>query len=217
MGKQWNIGDTVSIGRQEGKIIRSPSFNKNMLIKNIKKKLPMQSNKGSDDFQTPIEAVELIVQYIPNSWIIAEVAWGKGLLANHLRNMGYMVIGEENFDFLNYLKFLKQDSHYYYNYLKNCDCIVTNPPYSYKDQFIEMCYEIGIPFALLLPLTALEGKKRNYLFRTHGIQLIIPDKRFNFITPTGRSGKNSSSWFQTAWFTWKFNLPKDLNFVTIRG
>jgi len=28
-------------------------------------------------------------------------------------------------------------------------------------------------------------------------------------------GKGSGAWFQTAWFCWKMNLPKDLNFVEL--
>ena len=38
--------------------------------------------------------------------------------------------------------------------------IITNPPYSLKDEFIKKCYEWKKPFCLLLPITALEGKVR---------------------------------------------------------
>ena len=93
------------------------------------------------------------------------------------------------------------------------DCIVTNPPYSKKYQFIEKCYKQNKPFALLLPITALEGKRRGKLFQKYGIQLMIPNKRINFETP---SGKGSGAWFQVAWFTWKLNLPKDLNFIELK-
>ena len=64
-----------------------------------------------------------------------------------------------------------------------------------------------------MPLTALEGKKRGELYRKYGIQLIIPNKRINFETP---SGKGSGAWFQVAWFCWKLNLPKDLMFVELK-
>lgn len=63
-----------------------------------------------------------------------------------------------------------------------------------------------------MPLTALEGKRRGALYKKHGIQLIIPNKRFNFETP---SGKGSGSWFATAWFCGNMNLPKDLMFAQI--
>ena len=63
-----------------------------------------------------------------------------------------------------------------------------------------------------MPLTALESEKRQKLYRKYGIQLIIPNKRFNFETPAGKGG---GSWFATAWFTWGLNLPKDLMFVKL--
>ncbi len=40
------------------------------------------------------------------------------------------------------------------------DIIVTNPPYSKKDAFIERCFALRKPFALLLPVTAIAGKRR---------------------------------------------------------
>jgi hypothetical protein len=94
------------------------------------------------------------------------------------------------------------------------DCIITNPPFSIKEKFIERCYQLGKPFALLLPLTSLESEKRQRLFRQYGLQLIIPNKRYNFETPSGKGG---GSWFATAWFTWGLNLPKELNFVDVKN
>ena len=37
------------------------------------------------------------------------------------------------------------------------DCIITNPPFSLKQEFLQRCYELGKPFALLLPLTTFES------------------------------------------------------------
>ena len=48
--------------------------------------------------------------------------------------------------------------------------------------------------------------------REHGIEVIFFDKRINFETS---SGNGSVSWFATAWFTWKFNIGKELNFVRL--
>lgn len=92
------------------------------------------------------------------------------------------------------------------------DCLITNPPYSLKDEFLAKAFEYGKPFAFLLPLTTLEGIKRGKMFREKEIQMIIPDKRINFIIPS----KKSSSWFATAWFCYKLNLPKQLNFIEVR-
>jgi hypothetical protein len=159
-------------------------------------------NGRSDEFGTPKEAILPLLPYLKKGWIIWECAWGGGSLARHLKKEGFKVIGA-NEDFLQ-SKYEWDDESF--------DIIITNPPYSLKEEFLERCYELGKPFALLMPLTALEGKKRGELYRKYGIQLIIPNKRINFITP---SGKGSGSWFATAWFTWGLNLPKNLMFVDL--
>ena len=142
----------------------------------------------------------IVSELAPKKWLIFECAWGKGNLFRFLKEEGFKVIGsDKEFDFL------KNN--------RECDCIVTNPPYSKKDAFIERCYQLNKPFALLMPLTALEGKKRGALYKRYGIQMIIPNKRINFETP---SGKGSGAWFQTAWFCYKLNLPKDLMFVELK-
>jgi hypothetical protein len=163
------------------------------------KKLKIQMNGRSDEFGTPKEAITPLLPYLDKNWGIWECAWGGGSLAKHLKKEGFNVIGDRS---INFLKSTFDDF----------DCLVTNPPYSIKDKFLQRAFEIGKPFAFLLPLTALEGKKRGKLYKKYGIQLIIPNKRINFITP---SGKGSGSWFQVAWFTYGLNLPKELNFVSL--
>lgn len=165
------------------------------------KKLKIQMNGRSDEFQTPKEAILPLLPYLKEDWTIWECAWGKGNLAEALRGKGFKVTGIPNTDFL-------------FCELTDADCLVTNPPYSLKDEFLEKAFTLGKPFAFLFPLTTLEGKKRGELFRKYGIQLIIPNKRINFITP---SGKGSGAWFQVAWFCWKLNLPKDLMFVELKS
>lgn len=164
------------------------------------KKPKLLMNGHSDEMQTPKEAINPLLPYLKKNWIIWECAWGKGSLAKHLEKKGFKVIGSNVKDFLKE----KVTEHF--------DCLITNPPYSMKEEFLETCYKYEKPFALLMPLTALEGKKRGKLYRENGIQLIIPNKRINFITP---SGKGSGSWFQVAWFCYKLNLPKDLMFVDL--
>ena len=172
------------------------------MVGNISHKIP--SRQGSpDDFQTPPIALEPLIPFLNPDWTIWECAVGKGNLSKELMKKGFNVIETDilggNFDFLTQKPI-------------QWDCIITNPPFSLKQEFLQRCYELGTPFALLLPLTGLEGKKRGELFRKYGIQLIIPNKRINFETPSGKGG---GSWFQTVWFCYGLNLPKELNFVKL--
>lgn len=167
---------------------------------------PPMTTKGSDDFQTPPEALYPLLPYIKKDWIIWEPACGKGNLVTELKLHGYVVTGTDiktGYDFLNW-----EPINEYGGY----DCIITNPPYSLKQQFLKRCYDLGKPFALLLPLTTFETQKRQYYFKKYGVQVIFFDKRMNFETPSGNGG---GSWFATAWFTNWLNLPHDLLFTQL--
>ena len=130
----------------------------------------------SDDFQTPPEALYPLLPYLKKDWTIWECACGKGNLSDFLKEQGYNVIAT---DILTGHDFLKWKPEKF-------DCIVTNPPYSLKQQFLERCYELKKPFALLLPLTTFETAKRQRLFKKYGVQVIFFDKRINFETPSGK-------------------------------
>ena len=58
--------------------------------------------------------------------------------------------------------------------------MITNPPYSIKDKFIARCYEINKPFALLLPVSSIQGIKRGCMFNEFGIDLLVLNKRIDF-------------------------------------
>jgi len=151
-----------------------------------------------DECYTPEYAINPLLPYLEKGWKIWDCAFGSGRLAEHFKKQGFEVVGEDSIDFLD------EDLE--------CDFICTNPPYSKKDWFLRRAFELGKPFAFLLPLTTLEGIKRGKMFKDNGIQIIIPNKRINFEIPSGKK----SSWFATAWFCWKLNLPKDLMFIELK-
>ena len=174
-----------------------------------KTKRPKPMKQGSrDDFQTPGNAIDILLPYLDKHWRIWECACGKGNLRTAFKQKGFKVIAT---DILQGVDFLKYPYHSKVGH--KFDCVITNPPYSLKGEFLGKCFEIGKPFALLMPLTTLEGKARHETYRKYnGIQLIIPNKRYNFETP---DGKGSGSWFATVWFCGNMNLPRDLNFVKL--
>lgn len=154
-----------------------------------------------DECYTPENALYPLLQFIRKEQLIWDCAFGTGRLAHHFNTLGFNVVGLMDLDFFN----KESDSVFKF------DIIITNPPYSLKDKFLERAFEIDKPFAFLLPLTTLEGIKRSKMFRDKEIQMIIPNRRINFEIPSGKK----SSWFATAWFCYKMNLPKQLNFVEL--
>lgn len=152
-----------------------------------------------NDFQTPPIALEPLYKYLPKDWIIWECATGKGNLTKALRGGGYMVVDTDILtgqDFLHYVP-------------ENYDCIITNPPFAYKQDFLHRAYALGKPFAFLLPLTTFETAKRQNLFKLYGLEVIFFDRRINFETP---DGVGNGSWFATAWFTNGLNIGQQLSF-----
>lgn len=96
---------------------------------------------------------------------------------------------------------------------RECDCIITNPPFSRKDEFLSRCYASGKPFALLMKIDALEGRERQRLYREYGLELIFLPERANFTTTDGRiASGTSSSWFATAWFTHRLDIGDSVSF-----
>ena len=117
-----------------------------------------------------------------------------------LKENGFKVIHTSKSE----IDFLKDKANFEF------DVIITNPPYSLKNEFLKKCYEYNKPFALLLPLTALEGKERGKLYKKYGIEVIVLDKRINFMK------EKKNVWFNTSWFCHKI-CDKLLNFEKVGG
>lgn len=74
---------------------------------------------------------------------------------------------------------------YQYEPTENYDAIISNPPFQGKANIVERCLQLGKPFAMLLPVTWLNDRKSTTLFIQYNkqLQLLIPDKRTEFISP----------------------------------
>lgn len=162
---------------------------------------PGKVHKG-DCFQTDARELRPLLPYLRRmgSPVVWECAAGDGNLVRGLEAEGFSVIASDVQTGQNFLTW-QPDAHW--------DVALTNPPYTLKDVWFERCYSLGKPFALFVPLTCLEGLKRQALYREHGLQVLVPPKRPTFITPNGKVG---GSYFMAAWFTWGFDLPSDLVF-----
>ena len=139
----------------------------------------------NDEYYTPIYAITPLLRFLPKDLKIWECTdFGDSNITKVLRENGYNVVSSKKEE----INFLTDKPNF------DFDCIVTNPPYSLKNEFLQKCYEYGKPFALLLPITALEGKVRGGLFRQNGIEVMVFDKRINYLD----NGK--SAWFNSSWF-----------------
>lgn len=85
---------------------------------------------------------------------------------------------------------------------KNCDLIISNPPFSIQNQILERLFKLDIPFAMLLPLRTLETEPRGNLFEKYkdNIQILIFKKRIIF------KGCTTSFNQGCVWIVYKLNL-----------
>lgn len=168
-----------------------------MASTNLKMLHKTGNNIKSDECYTPKEAIIPLLSYLPPEWIYYDCTSGKSSnIVDFLNDNEFICKNSADRDFL--------DDGLFSEKLPKFDAIITNPPYSKKDKFIERCYEIGKPFALLLPVSSLQGQKRGEMFSENGIEILTLNKRIDF------TGKGSPH-FGVAWFCYKI-LPKRLIF-----
>lgn len=169
-----------------------------------KKPRTMQAG-SSGEFQTDPWALGPLVPHLrrlADTGTIWEPACGQGQLVRRLQQIAPTIASDIaplcpdalTLDFLNDRSIES---------VPGCRAIITNPPYNgkMKDAFLRQAFHHwehrGIPFALLLPFTALEGQARQVMYRKHGIELIFLPRRVTFTTPNGTVG---GAWFPVAWF-----------------
>ncbi len=168
--------------------------------------------QGRDLFLTPNYASKLLLPFIPkNIKSVWECASGTGKISAVLTKENYQVACYD-------LKFGKEhnflDCDFPKELDKNNSCIITNPPFSLKRKFYERCKYHEVPFALLIPAD-YSGWVIDALWND-GAEKIIPNKRIDYITPTGLSGASGhTSYFHSLWLTWGFELGKTETFVNL--
>ena len=82
--------------------------------------------------------------------------------------------------------FLEKDYEY--------DYLITNPPFSIKDDIIEKCIKDNRRCCLVLPISSLSGVKRHKLYKENNIKLnvFIPTRRVNYFNLDGTKKKGSN-------------------------
>lgn len=75
-----------------------------------------------------------------------------------MESKGYKVINSHIDDGNNFFE---------YELEENYDCIIiSNPPFSIKDDILKRLYELNKPYAILLPIPVLQGQKKILLYKS---------------------------------------------------
>ena len=68
-----------------------------------------------------------------------------------------------------------------------CDYIISNPPYSLKNQVLERLYRIGKPFALLINFQGIfSSRERFQMFQAHQVEMLWLHPRVGYISEDGK-------------------------------
>jgi hypothetical protein len=160
---------------------------------------------AKDRCQTPYYAVDPLLPFLPAGLPIWEPAQGEGQLRTALVRSGYDVFGGDILTGQNYFEVQPPID----NYIQ-----VTNPPFSLKYKWLHRAYNLGRPFAPLMPADTLFAERANSLFAAYGIEIIFVNPRISFKMPNlGYSGAGAQ--FATAWFTWGLDVGRMVTFAKV--
>ena len=120
----------------------------------------------SDFYPTPPEATIALLDFLklPKSTKIWEPACGENHMVQTIKSMGYSVIGSD----------IRLGEDFLTIPFKECDWIITNPPFSLSEGFIKRCRYHNRPFALLLKSQYWHAKKRQSVFNEIRPNYILP-------------------------------------------
>jgi len=153
------------------------------------------TTEEGDECYTPVSQVSPLLKYLDKDLTYYEATSDiSSSIVEGFSVEGYNIVGSSGKDFFE----CTPDDVY--------DGVITNPPYSKKDDFIEHCYKLGKPFALFLPVAAFQGKRRGQMFMDYGMSALVYNNRVDF---TGGGAPH----FGNAWFMHKILPPNTIHWV----
>jgi len=129
------------------------------------------AGSGYDEFYTPEYAVKPIMKYIkPNSTVWCPFDTDKSHFVKMLTIEGHNVISSHLEDGVDFFK-----------HEEECDYIISNPPYSLKNEVFERLFQLGKPFAMLVGVVGIfESQKRFEMFRDNTVEVMYMNRRIAY-------------------------------------
>lgn len=152
-----------------------------------------------DDYMTPKYAWENIQNFIPKDKIIWEAFYGDGKSGQHLQELGFNIIHDQD-------DFFENDKG---------DIVVSNPPFSQGKEILTRLVQLNKPFILILPSSKINTQYMRKIFKDQldKLQIIIPKNRIHFekhINGVKPENWSSSCNFDCFYYCWKINLERDI-------
>jgi hypothetical protein len=174
----------MDLDTPENKILQGGKMNEH--------KIDFAKRKGkSDEWYTPENAIYPILKHLkPNSKIWCPFDKEESNFVKMLKKEGHDVKSthiDEGEDFF------KLEP------MKNCDYIISNPPYSVRNEILKRMFSFKIPFMLLMNTNGIfDSKVRWELFSENNFTLLYLSGRVNYMKEYGVEEKSSPP-FQSAY------------------
>lgn len=171
--------------------------------------LTAKTDKASDEVYTPAYAVQPILKYIdrgnkPSYTIWCPFDTEESEFVKLIKQEGHKVIHSHIDEGKNFFYWEPEEVY---------DYIISNPPFSIKDEILKRLFELNHPYAMLLPIPTLQGQKRFPYMKD--CQALIFDKRINYFkdqkTKEIQKGVSFGSFYLCKDF-----LPQDLIFEELK-
>lgn len=127
----------------------------------------------NDEFYTPVYAIQPLLKYIkPNSTILCPFDTEKSNFVKQLQKCGHTV---------QYRHIFNGEDFFSQGRPKNIDYIISNPPYSKKNEVLSNLFEWKIPFAMLMGVVGIfESKIRFDMFKENEFEIMYFNKRVSY-------------------------------------
>lgn len=161
----------------------------------------IKQSPKTDEWYTPEKAVQIIVPYLSMGGIKKILcpfdksdSWFVKVLSRSGFNVTYSHVDTG-------VDFFEIDN------LSDYDAVVSNPPYSKRQEVLKHLFDSKVPFAMILNLNGLfDNRKRWQMFKDNDFELLVPMGRIHFFKD---DCDGSSPQFQSVYVCSKI-LPKQI-------
>lgn len=173
-------------------------------------KMDKVAGSGYDEFYTPEYAVKPIMKYIkPNSRIWCPFDTEESHFVKMLRGWnGNSLVATHLEDGIDFFTTDSKD-------IDNVDYIISNPPYSLKNEVFEKLFELGRPFAMLVGVVGIfESQRRFEMFRDNQVEVMYMNRRISYFKSYDDQKPDVNPPFSSVYICSKM-LPKQMIFEEI--
>lgn len=136
-----------------------------------------QITTKNDEYYTPECAITPLLKYVGRGTIWCPFDTEDSLYVKIFRENGNNVV---NTHIVNGQDFFKTEPP------NGCQYIISNPPYSLKNEVLHRLFDINIPFAMLVGVVGLfESETRFNMFKNNDFELMYFNKRISYMTKYG--------------------------------